>query len=117
MSAETQAAAPPPPRRPIFAVASILFGLLAVLWAMRPATSLVGPQLEAAFQSFNIAAMIFWLLVFALLFLATQVLGFVLLCVAALRREKPIAWLVVAALIQLMLALLFLSDTVQDWFL
>ncbi|MDX2220660.1 MAG: hypothetical protein SF172_16700 [Burkholderiales bacterium] len=117
MSAEPPAAVTPSPRSPIFAGASILFGLLAFLWAMRPETSFVGPLLEDAFQSFNIAAMIFWLIVWALFFLATQVLGFILLCVAALRREKPIGWLVVAVVIQLMLALLFLSDSVKEWLL
>lgn len=110
---ETQA----PPPRPLFAVASILFGLIAIMWAMRPETSVVGPNLDEAFQSLNFAAILFWLIVWALVFLATQVLGFVLLCVAALRREKPIAWLVVATLIQLMLAALFLFDGVQEWFL
>lgn len=117
MTAETQGAVTSSPRRPIFAVASILFGLLAILWAMRPETSVVGPYLDEAFQGLNIAAILFWLIVWALFFLATQALGFVLLCVAAVRRERPIAWLVVAALIQLMLAALFLFDGVQEWFL
>ncbi|MBL8517808.1 MAG: hypothetical protein JNM76_12665 [Betaproteobacteria bacterium] len=99
-----------PARRPIFAALSLIisvFGLLTLAW---PGGESAGQALDAALRDFNLVAILLALLVWGALVLLLLFLSFVLLCIALLRREKPVVWLVLAAVLQGVIAVLLWGD-------
>jgi hypothetical protein len=89
---------PPVRRRPIFAILAILMGGLQCAYQAWAILSGAEQLVDKAVQDANIGFFFLGAVVWIIVFFGLLALGLLFLVIALIRRERPAAWLWVAAL-------------------